>query len=168
MVKIIEPPQLINGYVTVVVKRADGTIEELCHNKHNVLLNEGRDQMHNTIYTDISDAIATRNPFNFIGLSNDTGTPVATNTRTTWELIEITTNGLQRTQATTRTHTTGTNVSTLSHSFTLSGTELLVQKACLLDRVATGTGIAGHENTFTVSNLFVGDQIIVTWTILLG
>lgn len=156
----------IKGYVTVTVKRADGSVEELCHNKKNLLLNEGRDAMHTALYT---NGVAIQPPFNFIGLSSNAAAPIATNTRTTWELIENDgTNGLGRAQATTRTHTTGTNTSILAHSFALTGQELNVQKACVLDTISTGSGIAGHENTFTNTNLEVGDLISISWTFSLG
>lgn len=165
---INEPDSPIKGFVTVKVIRTNGDTEIICEGKKNLLLNEGRDQMHTANYTDISDAIATRNPFNFIGLSTNGTTPVATNTRTTWELIEITTGGIVRAQATVRTHVAGTNVSTLQQTFTASSAFTGVQKGCLLDRLATGTGIAAHETLFTSTNLSSGDQLILTWNLVLG
>lgn len=155
----------IRGFVSVEITRVDGTKEILCHNKDNLLTLEGRDKIHQASY---QNATATQPAFNFIGLSTNAGAPADTDTRTTWELIELSGNGLDRIQASTRNHTSSTNVTTLIHTFTATAQVLNVQKAGVLDRISTGDGFLGHENTFTLADLEIGDQITITWVFTLG
>ncbi len=162
---ITEEPKFIRGFISVIVTRKDGSKEVLCHNKEQILIDEGRDKMHEAVY---QNSTATQAPFNFIGLSTDVAAPSATDTRTTWELIEITTNGLERIQAATRNHSVGTNTTDLIQTFTATGTHTAVQKAGLLERITTGDGFLGHESTFTAATLESADQITITWTTTLG
>ncbi|KKM94771.1 hypothetical protein LCGC14_1195080 [marine sediment metagenome] len=163
--KIVENRKVIRGFMSAVITRVDGTEEVLCHNKENLLVNEGRDKFHEALY---QNATATQAAFNFIGLSVDVAAPVATNTRTTWELIEIVAGGLIRIQASTRNHTGGTNTTDLIHTFTATAIHTAVQKAATLDRITTGDGFLGHQNTFIIANLEIGDQLTITWTFTLG
>lgn len=156
---------IVNGYVTVIVKRVDGSVEVKCRDRKNLLVIEGRDKLHEAGY---QNAGATQAPFNFIGLSTDVGTPVNTDTRTTWELIEITGGGFGRVQASTRNHTAGTNTTDLIHTFTAGVIHTGVRKAGVLDRITTGDGFLGHENTFPSETLQIGDQILITWTFVIG
>jgi len=76
---------------------------------------------------------------------------------------EISTNGMGRAQATTRTHTTGTNAWSLSLTFTDTTAETAgIVKYGLL--TASSLGVLNHENTATTVTLEIGDQLIVTWT----
>lgn len=129
----------------------------------NLLTNDGRDEIHVDMYTTTSKS---GSGFNYIGLSENASAPAATDTALTGE---ITTNGLARVQATTRSHTTGTNTSTIQHTFTASGAFTAVQKAALFDAAGPPVaGVMGHENTFTSVALQINDQLQVTWTITAG
>lgn len=162
---LVEDNKLIRGFMSAVLTRVDGSIEVLAYNKDNLLALEGRDKIHEAVY---KNATATQTAFNFIGLSNDAGAPATSDTRTTWELIETSGNGLDRIQASTRNHTSSTNVTTLIHTFVATAQILNVQKAGTLDRIALASGFLGHENTFTLADLEIGDQITITWVFTLG
>lgn len=129
----------------------------------NLLTNDGRDKIHVDMYTTTSKS---GSGFNYIGLSENVSAPNASDTSLTGE---ITTNGLARIQATTRSHTTGTNTSTIQHTFTASGAFTAVQKAALFnDAGPPVNGTMGHENTFTSVALQTNDQLQVSWTITAG
>jgi len=90
----------ISGQMKVVLTRVNGDVEVLTRNNgsdwnKNLLANEGRDAIHGSAY---QLASSTQEPFNFIGLSVNSGSPLVTDTRTTWEAIEITSGGLIRVQ----------------------------------------------------------------------
>ena len=155
--------QVIHGFVTIVKNQGLENEEVLCKDKHNLLTNGGRDAMHDALYVDIS---ATQTGFNNIALSTNASGALATHTAVAGE---ITTGGLERVQATTRSHGVGTNTSTVAHTFTSSAVHTAVQLAGLFD-VATApvSGILGHENTFTPASLESADTLTVTWTLTLG
>ena len=155
----------IVGMTKVVLTRVNGDIEILSDWEDNLLTDEGRDAIHASAY---QLASSTQEPFNFIGLSTDSGSPTVNDTRTTWEIIEIPASGLGRIQFSSRTHNVGDNFTTLIHTFTASAQVLNVQKAGLLDVLGTGSGILGHSNTFTLADLEIGDQITITWVMTLG
>jgi len=150
----------IHGFVTVIHTDAKtGKQTVLCQDKKNLLTNAGRDAMHDALYIDTS---ATQVGFNFIALTVNTAAPLDTDTTLTGE---ITSGGLTRILASTRTHTVGTNVSTVQHTFTATATHTNVQKSGLFDLVAVG--IMAHENTFTPVTLQNNDTLQVTWTLTL-
>jgi hypothetical protein len=151
----------IHGYVTVSVKRK-GSDEwvDIVRNKPNLLTNAGKDFIHNQAYTNAS--AGTRGS-GFIVVSENASGALATHTAVAGE---ITTGGLARADATTKTHTVGTNVSTIEHTFTASATFAAIQLTGLLNAASTGT--LTHENTFTSTNLISGDELRVTWTLTLG
>lgn len=130
----------------------------------NLLTNGGRDDFIDKCY--IHNGVGTA-AGNFIGISSDTGAPAATDTSLTGEK---TTNGLSRAQATTRTHTTGSNDWSLQITFTdTTAQTLALQKAGLF--TVTGPPVAGvmsHESTFTSVDLQVNDQLQLTWSGTLG
>jgi len=165
---MVEDEKFIRGFMSAVIIRVDGTEEVLCHNKENLLTDEGRDKFHEGTY---QNAGATQAPFNFIGLStSDQGSnpPLVTDTRADWESIETSGNGLDRFQAGTRDHVVGTNTTDLIQTFTAGAQVLNVQQAATLDRISTGDGFVGHMNVFTSADLEIGDQLIITWTFTLG
>ena len=160
LVKGMEDNMNIRGYVTVIKNAGKSNEEIICMNKPNLLTNAGRDWMHAQVYT--NTAAGTRGA-GFIALTSDTGAPAATDTTLTGE---ITTNGLARADATTKTHSSGTNSTTIQHTFTASGTHTAVQKAALFN--AASSGYMAHENTFTPVTLQSSDTLQVTWTVTLG
>ena len=69
--------------------------------------------------------------------------------------------------ATTLTHSTGTNSTTLAKTFTASGTHTAVQMSGTFNQLAVGGTIA-HEAVFTSVTLASSDTLAVTWTLTLG
>jgi len=159
-VKGMEDNMNIHGYVTVIKNVGTDSEEIICKDKHNLLTNSGRDWMHAQVYTNTS--AGTRGA-GYIGLSSNTGTPAATDTTLAGE---ITANGLQRIDAGTKTHTAGTNSTTIQHTFTASAVHTAVVKASLFN--AASNGFMAHINTFTAVTLQASDTLQVTWTVTLG
>ena len=159
-VKGMEDSMNIHGYVTVIKNVGTDSEEIICKDKHNLLTNSGRDWMHAQVYTDT--AAGTRGA-GFIGLSTNTATPAATDTALTGE---ITSGGLTRVDAGTKTHTAGTNSTTIQHTFTASTVHTAVVKASLFNAVTSG--YMAHINTFTAVTLQASDTLQVTWTVTLG
>lgn len=157
---IIEAGIPIHGFVTVIKNEGREDEEILCEDKPNLLATNGLDEFHQTMYI---DTVASQTGFNFIGLTSDTVAPAIGDTVLTGE---ITTGGLARVLATTRTHTDDTNVSTIEHIFTATAVHNNVQKSGLFDLVAVG--ILSHINTFIITTLQINDTLKITWTLTLG
>ncbi len=128
--------------------------------KDNVLNNGGRDFLHNQGYTNTT---AVSRGAGFLGVSENAAGADATHTTLAGE---ITTNGLGRADADTKTHTTGTNVTTIQHTFTASGSFSAIQ-LCGLFTAATG-GTMVNENTITPVALAANDTLRITWTVTMG
>ena len=99
------------------------------------------------------------------GLSAEATDPVAADTTL---VGEITTGGLTRVQATTITHTVGTNVTTLAVTYTATAIHTALHKAGLFNQNTIG-GQMTHASEFTADvTLQIGDTLTVTWTLTLG
>jgi hypothetical protein len=159
-VKGMEDNMNIHGYVTIIKNAGTDTEEIICKDKHNLLTNSGRDWMHAQVYTNTA---AGDRGAGYIALTTSTTTPAATDTLLA---SEITTGGLERADATTKTHSSGTNSTTLQHTFTSSATHTAVIKAALFNAASSGT--MAHINTFTSVTLQSADTLQVTWTLTLG
>ena len=157
---IIEGGIPIHGFVTVIKNEGREDEEILCEDKPNLLTTDGLDEFHQTMYI---DTVASQTGFNFIALTSNTGAPAIGDIVLTGE---ITTGGLIRVLATTRTHTDDTNQSTIEHTFTASAIHTDVQKSGLFDLV-TG-GILSHVNTFLITTLQINDTLKITWTLTMG
>jgi hypothetical protein len=134
----------------------------ICKRAHNLLTDAGRDQIHSQVWIE-TNAANTERGAGFIALSENAGGASASHTSVA---SEITTNGLARADAVTKTHTAGTNTSTLQHTFTAAAAFTAVQLSGLLD--ASSGGNLLNENTFTSTALATNDQLQVTWTITAG
>jgi hypothetical protein len=103
-------------------------------------------------------------PANWIALSNDSTTPAATDCAAGASSCtlpgEISLNGIARSQAT-YSHTNGTNVITLSFTFTFTGSQS-VQKAGLFN--AASNGVMFLEFAFPQRAAQSGDTLQITWT----
>jgi len=159
-VKGMEDSMNIHGYVTIIKNAGTDTEEIICKDKHNLLTNSGRDWMHAQVYTNTA---AGDRGAGYIALTTSTTTPAAGDTLLA---SEITTGGLERADATTKTHSSGTNSTTLQHTFTSSATHTAVIKAALFNAASSGT--MAHINTFTSVTLQSADTLQVTWTLTLG
>ena len=151
----------IHGYVTVQVYRHLEKRWEVIDQFHpNLLTTDGRDFYHAQVLTNTS--AGTRGS-GFIAVTTDAGAPAAGDTVLA---TEITTNGLARADATTKTHTDNTNSTTIEHEWTASGTHTNVQKCALFN--ASSSGTMTHEGTFTAASLISGDKLKVTYVINIG
>jgi hypothetical protein len=168
------------GYVTVRVRRAErdprdpsqplrdaeGKIvyrsdwKYVTKLKDNLLTNNGRDLVHAQVLTNTS--AGTRGA-GFIAVTENATAPAASDTSLT---AEITTNGLARADATTKTHSAGTNTSQFVHTFTAAGAFTAVQKAGTFNASSGPTML--HENTFTSTALSSGDGLEITWNFTYG
>lgn len=154
-------PNGIHGYISVYIwRKATGQWETIDEYHPNLLTTDGRDFYHAQVLTNTS--AGTRGS-GFIAVTTDSGAPAAGDTTLA---TEITTNGLARADATTKTHTDNTNSTTIEHEWTASGTHTNVQKCALFN--ASSAGIMTHEGTFTAASLISGDKLKVTYVINIG
>ena len=158
--KCMKEEPIIKGWVTVIKNAGRPDEQVLCENKPNLLTNAGRDWMIAQVYT--NTGAGTRGS-GFIALTSDSSGADATDTSLP---SEITTGGLARADATTKSHTAGTNSTTIRHTFTASATHTAVQMSGLFNAASSGT--LSHENTFTSVTLQSSDTLQVTWTTTLG
>lgn len=152
-----------SGYLSAVVIKADGTKIELAKLKHNLLTNNGRDWMHDQVYK--NTAAGTRGS-GYVAVTESTITPAAGDTSLTGE---IAVNGLSRADATTKTHSAGTNATTIEHTFTVTSGSFTSVLASALFNASSGVTMTHIANFTTGSGtLAVNDTLKVTWTLNLG
>lgn len=149
-----------NGPLTVNGRKGNYTFETLIKDKFNLLTTTGRDFFHAQVYTNTS--VGTRGG-NYIAVTTDVAAASAGDTTLA---TEITTGGLARADADTKSHTGSTNVSTIEHTFTASAIHTAVVKSGLFNAASVGT--LTHENIFTTVTLQINDTLKVTWTLTLG
>jgi hypothetical protein len=133
----------------------------LAHLKQNLLTNNGRDLFHAQCYTNTS--AGTRGA-GYIAVS--TGTTNETTSSTALE-TEIATGGLTRADATTKTHSAGTNSTLIEHTFTASATHTLVHKSAMFN-ASSGVTMTHVANFASDATLVSGDTLKVSWTLNLG
>ena len=159
--KGLKDNSMIKGFVTMIKNEGRADEQILCKNKPNLLTDNGRDYAIAQFYTNTS---AGGVGMNFIALTVNTAAASASSTLLTGE---IETNGLERALATTISHSSGTNSTTLNKVYTASGTHTAVQKSGTFNQLAVG-GTIGHEAIFTPVTLASSDTLSVTWTLTLG
>ena len=159
--KVLKDNSMIKGFVTMIKNEGRADEQILCKHKPNILTDDGRDYFIAQCYVNTS---AGGVGCNFIALTVNTAAASASSTTLTGE---ITTNGLERLLATTITHVSGTNSTTLNKIFTASGTHTAVQKSATFNQLAVG-GQMAHEAIFTPVTLASSDTLSVTWTLTLG
>jgi hypothetical protein len=125
----------------------------------NQITNAGRDFLHSQGY---NTSGLGANGLNYIALTNTAVTPAAGDTTLSGEIVA---NGLSRTQGV-YAHTTGTNTTTITNTFTCATAPQAAQAAALF--TASSAGTMNHELTFTQRSLQIGDQLVCTFTITLG
>ena len=157
----IKDNSMVKGFVTIIKNEGKKDEQVLCRNKPNLLTDDGRDYAIAQFYVNVS---AGGVGCNFIALTVNTA---AASTDSELLTGEITTNGLERALATTISHSSGTNSTTLAKTFTASGTHTAVQKSATFNQLAVGGTIA-HEAVFTPVTLASSDTLAVTWTLTLG
>jgi len=172
---IAEPTSNIDGIVAVTVGRwHDSSTGALLVNGRqgfytyatqplvdNLLTEDGRDEFHAQDYTNTS---AGNRGSGFIAVSAETTAPVVSDTSLAGE---ITTGGLTRVDAGTKTHVNDTNTTTIATTFTASATHTDVHKAALFNAISGVT--MSHAAVFTSDvTLAINDTLTVTWTLTLG
>ncbi len=137
-----EPGQnQIHTYWTVIHTKLDGTQRILADHVHNVFPSACIDKIHKMAFMDTS---AAERGFGAIALTADTGQTI--NAAQTALTGEITTNGLARVEAGTKTHTNGTKTSLVEHTFTLSGSQSDITRAALFN--VTSAPVSGTMGPF--------------------
>jgi len=126
----------------------------------NLITNVGRIFLHTQGY---GNAGLVTNGLNFIALSNDPVTEIATSTVLSNEIVA---NGLSRASGTVVLPTGAGNQTTVDHTFTCNTALQSAQKAALFTLIAVGT--MNHVLGFTQRNLVPGDTLQITYTITLG
>lgn len=151
------------GYLSALVHhKQTGKLEQVSHLTKNLLTNNGRDNMHALCYTNTSGG--TRGA-GYIALTTGTGTPAAGDTALSG--TELAASGFTRADATTKTHSAGTNSTTIEHTFTASGTVNLIHASGTFNNASSTT--LYHEAAFSAdASLISGDTLKVTWTLNLG
>lgn len=161
---IHDPNATAHSYWCAVVTKLNGEKRLVADFEHNVFPAACVDQIHNTAFTNTSNT-GTRG-FGCIALTADTTQTI--NSAQTALTGEITTNGLARTDAVTKTHVTGTNTSLIEHTFTLSGTQTDITRAALFN-IATApvSGTMGPFAAFASStgSMSTGETLKVSITI---
>tara|TARA_R110002020_G_scaffold8222_3_gene33448 strand:+ start:12374 stop:12913 length:540 start_codon:yes stop_codon:yes gene_type:complete len=153
--------QTIHGYVTIIKNEGKPNEEVIVKNKHNLLTNAGKDYFHDQCYTNTSaGGVGCR----FVGLSQDSTNPAATDTNLSAGSGEITTGGLNR-QISDTASTSG-SVTTLVKTYNSTATFTTVQKSGLFN--ASSSGTMAHAAKFTSVALVNGDTLAVTWLLTMG
>jgi hypothetical protein len=160
----------IHGYVSVVKNMGRPDEEVICSFEksifsHNLVPVAGRDWAHAQLYTNTSQGTQGAN---FIAISADPADPTTSDTSLAGE---ITSGGLERAQATTISHVNGSNVTTLSKTFTATASFTNLHKSALFNNA--GPPISGnmpHAAKFAndVGNMVAGDTLTITWTLTAG
>jgi hypothetical protein len=153
-----------DGYCSAVVIYANKRLKNkiLALLKHNLLTDAGKDWMHQQVYTNTS--AGTRGA-GYIASTESTITPATGNTTLTGE---ITTNGLARADAITKSHTAASNSSTIEHTFTATGSFTSVLASALFN--ASSAGTMPHIANFATGSgiLATNDTLKITWTVNLS
>lgn len=122
-----------------------------------LVTNGGRDAMHNQLLGTSAQPAA----FNYMGITTDATAAAAGDTTLT---SEETTNGLARAQATFA-HTTGTNTSTLTKTFTYTGaSSKVLAKIGIFNASSSGTMGIETVMSSTATVTTSGDNVTVTET----
>src|SRR5688572_22836437 len=125
---------------------------------HNLTLNKLRDALADRLYTRTSND-GPRGA-GFIALSENNTAPAVGDTTMSGE---TSLSGLTRADATTKSHSAGTNTTSISHQFT-AGAAGTIQKAALFN--ASSTGDPYHAAVFASNAvLAINDLLTVTFTI---
>lgn len=152
----------ITGHVTVIKNKGKANEELILNNKKNLLTFPGRDFFHDVCY--VLTSPPSTGGSNFVAVSND-ATPITT--ADTILAGELTTLGMIRVLADTITHSTNSDITVISNTFTATGGAVSnIQKTGLFTEVTSG--ILTHAQTFTPVSLADTESITITWTLTLG
>lgn len=148
------------GYCSAVVTYAKtGKQKQLALFNHNLTTDAGKSWMADQLYK--NTAAGTRGA-GFIASTESVITPAVGNTTLTGE---IATNGLTRTDAITKTWTSGTNTALVEHTFTATGSFTSVLASALFN--ASSAGTMPHIANFSTGSgtLVANDTLKISWSI---
>lgn len=148
-----------SGFCTAIVTyHKTGKSKTLALFQKNLLTDAGKDWMHAQVYT--NTAAGTRGA-GYIASTESTITPAVGNTTLTGE---ITTNGLARADAGTKTHTAASNSTLIEHTFTATGAFTSVLASALFN--ASSAGTMPHIANFATGSgtLASNDTLKISWT----
>ena len=149
------------AYITVTKNEGRPDEQILCQTEPNQLQDDGRDDMHNALFE--NQGAAAQLGFTHMAVTtNASGLPATTVTTLP---DEIASNGLERADADTTTHSAGASTTLVEHTYTASGTHTAVQMGALFDANTTGT--MGIVYLFTSATLVSGDTLKVSVTVTL-
>jgi len=152
----------VSGFVTVIKNKGRPNEQIIQIKTGNLLTTSGRDFFHAQVYTNVAPGTKGGNA---IALSDEATNPIASDTTL---VGEITTGGLTRVQASTISHTVGTNLTTLEEIFTATAIFTAIHKAALFNQDTIG-GQMTHAREFVADvNLQIGDTVTITWLTTLG
>ena len=135
-----------HSFFSVVITKKNGEKYLVSDFAHNVFPAGAIDHIHAMSF--INTTNNGLRGFGAIALTADTTQTV--NASQTSLTGEITTNGLARVEATTKTHTNGTNSSLIEHTFTLTGAQSDITRAALFNvTTAPVSGIMGPFAAFS-------------------
>lgn len=150
---------LSSGFCSAVItKHRTGEQRTIALFQKNLLTDAGKDWMHAQVYT--NTAAGTRGA-GYIASTESTITPAVGNTTLTGE---ITTNGLARADAGTKTHTAASNSTLIEHTFTATGSFTSVLASALFN--ASSAGTMPHIANFATGSgtLAANDTLKISWT----
>ena len=141
-----------------VIKHRTGIVKQIALFQHNLLTDAGKDWMHAQVYT--NTAAGTRGA-GFIASTETSITPAVGNTTLSGE---ISTNGLARADAGTKTHTAASNSTLIEHTFTATGAFTSVLASALFN--ASSAGTMPHIANFATGSgtLATNDTLKISWT----
>lgn len=153
-----------SSFWSVVVTKKNGQRRLVADFDHNVWPSVTIDYIHNMAFVDTS---ASKRGFGCIAVTADTTQTL--NASVTALTGEITTNGLARVEAGTKTHTAASNSTLVEHTFTLSGSQSDITRSALFN-VATApvSGTIGPVAAFSngaTGAMVSGETVKVSITI---
>jgi len=146
----------LQNHVAFTVRDKNGRIKEIVETT-NIITNAGIDWL--------ADALgnASGSPANYVAVSTDTATPLATDTTLT---SELTVDGLSRASGT-YSHTTAVRSYSIEKIFSVTGGPHAVAKSALFNAAGPPpSGTMAFEALFaTIANVNASDSLTVTWTV---
>jgi hypothetical protein len=155
--RVVSDSWHMHSDVTLEIHDKNGNLKHRSEQK-NLRVNGGADFWNTQLFS-LSPGGAGAN---YIALSTDTATPLATDTTLPSEIVG---NGLSRAQATLA-HTAGTSQSQFTNTYTYTGSSpVVIAKVGLFNAASVGTLVLETLLTSTGTVNTTGDTISVTWTI---
>jgi hypothetical protein len=154
----------IKGYLSAVAtkyRNGQKYVKVCADHVPNLLTTAGKDKIHALLYVNVATS-GYAHGFGYIAATESVITPAVANTTLTGE---ITDRGMPRTDAGTKTYTSGSSQTLIEHTFTVSGAGFTsVLASALFDAASVGT--MAHIANFATGTgaLVAGDTLKISWT----